>query len=197
MHNCSLVALVPWLPWSKTFIPCWHGVTSQASKEEVQSNEGAITWKRIELIYCKIWLPYVRHVSMWYNLGLAVHLGNANYGIQKFVLENYGLVGNPCIRWTPTNAIWVGEVKHRGSLGTFSKANHTTWVRAWRERGTKGGWTRQPTWQYGRCWQMVKMCKDVVGRNTIGPIMSMCKISGHGRPGKRGGDAIQHGCGAS
>lgn len=91
-------------------------------------NEGAITWKRIELVYCKIWLPYVRHVSMWYDLGLAVHLGNANYGIQNFVLEKYGPFGNPCIRWTPTKAIWVGEVKHRGSLGNFSKANHITWV---------------------------------------------------------------------
>ena len=33
---------------------------------------------------------------------------------------------------------------------------------------------------------MVKVCKVVVGRNTIGPIMGMCEIIGHGRPSKGG-----------
>ena len=61
-------------------------------------NEGAIAWNRIELAYCKIWLPYVRYVSMLYNLGLDVHLGNANHGIQKFVMDNYGSFGNPCMQ---------------------------------------------------------------------------------------------------
>lgn len=42
-------------------------------------------------------------------------------------------------------------------------------------------------WQYDRCWQMVKMCKVMMGRNTIGPIMGMCEIIGQSRLGKGGG----------
>ena len=43
-----------------------------------------------------------------------------------------------CNEPQPRLYIWVEEVKHRGSLGNFSKANHTTWVRAQRERSNQG-----------------------------------------------------------